>query len=208
MTDRHASPFQRPAQIRNRIIHRFQPVLRMCLNAHRQIRRTHRQTIHTCLREQMPARSGLYRLNLQPQNPKAIPPIRVLLCLFTFRASPMSPAKTAPSIWRIIKIVQRIINRLFQLGLRNLDPTRTQIEIIANQIGIARVFNPKLHEHIALGSHIAKRRDALFAQRRMLAVNRHKIVIIFIHNLIKSIRRRIRCHRHTKNAFTIAVFLF
>ena len=103
--------------------------------------------------------------------------------------------------------MQCIINRLFHLSLRNLDPARPQIEIIAYQIGIARVFDPKLHEHIALGSHIAKRRDALFAQRRMLAVNGHEIVITSIHNLIKPIWRCIRRHRHANNAFTIAVFL-
>ncbi len=115
---------------------------------------------------------GAQGFHLQTQNARLIPPRGIRQAVI---ASPdtvaCSPAPAAFADLRIVKGRQRFVYDGFVLHQWHLDCQWPQIENVANEIGMPRVFDAELHGDADRCRHGAKRHQALFAVRAMLTID-------------------------------------
>ena len=86
------------------------------------------------------------------------------------------PAPATNASVRVVEVGDRLVDRLLRLHLRNLDPSRAQVQVIAYQVGVQRVLDPELDRYAQGRRHLAEGGQPLLVVGCVLAVHRHEVV--------------------------------
>ena len=89
---------------------------------------------------------------------------------------PRAPTPAPNPVRHVVEIRNRLVHRLLRLHLRNLNAGRTQIQVVADQVRMPRMLDPKLHVDANLRRHLAESDQGLLVERGVLAVRAHEVI--------------------------------
>ena len=187
------------------VVHALERMLGMRLYVPQQIVRTPCEAVHALHRQMARVARRLYGLHLQAEPAVAVPPFGVLQAVFAPLHLPARrPAPASLAELRIVKVVHRLLRHRQILYLRHLDAGGSEVEQIADEIGVPRVFDAELNRNVQLGGVTAELRQRLFVERRMLAVGMNKVVIVLAQDVLHLALSRRQRRRHADEYLPVA----
>ena len=156
---------------------------RIGFNAKIQVIRAEGYHIHTRLRQLADVNHSIHRLDLQDEDTVIVPPLGVFQAAqATLNTVAVARPPTSFAALRIVESIDCLIHRFNFLHLRNDNRERAQIQQIADEIGVARMLNPKLHANAEFRRHFAICHQLQFVRGRMLMVCPDKRVVVSAEN--------------------------